>query len=92
MIADEMEGGCNGLMRSSDAPCHTPGLPCAQVLYTDVDTIFMEDINSCSLPSPRILSAAGEVTTLFANRTVAASALSSSAEPLCSILVLCSGP
>lgn len=45
---------------SSDAP----GLPCAQVLYTDVDTIFMQDINSCSLPSPRILSAAGEVITL----------------------------
>ena len=37
----------------------------AQVLYTDVDTIFMEDINSCSLPSPRILSAAGEVNPLL---------------------------
>lgn len=50
-------------MCSSDAQC------VAQVLYTDVDTIFMEDINSCSLPSPRILSAAGEVTTPIMQRS-----------------------
>jgi len=36
----------------------------ANVLYTDVDTIFMGDVNACSLPSPRILAAAGEVTKL----------------------------
>ncbi|KAK9835958.1 hypothetical protein WJX81_001463 [Elliptochloris bilobata] len=40
------------------------GVDLTNVLYTDVDTMFMGDINACSLPSPRILSAAGEVTKL----------------------------
>ncbi len=40
------------------------GVDLANVLYTDVDTIFMGDINACSLPAPRILAAAGEVTKL----------------------------
>ena len=72
---------------ASDAPCHAPGLPCVQVLYTDVDTIFMEDINSCSLPSPRILSAAGEVTTLFVRCAACSMNALFSAGPLNSMLL-----
>ena len=40
------------------------GVDLENVLYTDVDTIFMGDMNACSLPAPRILAAAGEVTML----------------------------
>lgn len=64
VVADGMGTEYGDLVSSSGALCHALARPCAQVLYTDVDTIFMEDINSCSLPSPRILSAAGEVTPL----------------------------
>lgn len=38
------------------------GVDLSNVLHADVDTIFMADITSCSLPSPRILAAAGETT------------------------------
>lgn len=40
------------------------GVDLRNILHADVDTLFLSDINACSLPSPRILAAAGEATKL----------------------------
>ena len=52
----------------------------------------MEDINSCSLPSPRILSAAGEVTpAAHASHRLPCACRHPVLGPLRSMLALCSG-
>ena len=53
LVAGELRARTEGL-----------GVDLRNILHADVDTIFMADINACSLPTPRILAAAGEATKL----------------------------
>lgn len=53
LVANELRARTKGL-----------GVDTRTILHADVDTIFLSDINACSLPTPRILAAAGEATKL----------------------------
>ena len=53
LVADELRARTKGM-----------SVDIRNILHADVDTIFMADVNACSLPMPRILAAAGEATML----------------------------